>query len=177
MICRYKYLIIYCVLTTSLNSKNSMKKFHLEVVYNPAGKEWRFTYKLMSVMVSNKKKTKIIISSLHRNKTREGPRTLAHMQIYSSGDLINGEWDMFSTSTTKAPPDSPKLWGSVEDGHLTGSLPPATQLEEAASWLCRMLAWTLLPSLLFLLSTFCLPKEDPNCPVSPPSLTCHSHSR
>ena len=74
-----------------LNSKNSAKEFHREGVYNPAGKEWRFTYKLMNDIVSDKKKPQIIISSLHRNKTRERPVTLAHTQIYFSGDLINGE--------------------------------------------------------------------------------------
>lgn len=34
--------------------------------------------------------------------------------------------------------------------------------------LCR----SILPPLLFLLSASCLPKEDPNCRISPPSLTC-----
>lgn len=114
--------------------------------------------------MSNKNETKSIISSLHRNKNREGPMTLAHTQIYSWGDLVNGEWDTFPTTT--APPDLPKLWGSGEDGHLTGSLPPTTLLKEAG-WLCRMLTLAPFPSLLFLLSTSCLPKEDPNCPISP----------
>lgn len=42
--CRSKYLSIYCMCKTLLTIKNPAKKFHLEGVYNPVGREWRFTY-------------------------------------------------------------------------------------------------------------------------------------
>ena len=48
VLCRDKDLSIYCIFKTLLNIKKSTKKFCLQGVYDPIGKEWRFMYILVN---------------------------------------------------------------------------------------------------------------------------------
>ena len=97
----------------------------------------------------------------HCIEAREGPMILAYTQIYSWGDLINRG----PTRTTEAPPALPKLWGSGEDGHPTGWLPPTAQLEEAGL-ACRILIFSPPHSLKRILPSVSL---LPALPTTPPS--------
>lgn len=107
-------------------------------------------------MVSNKNQSKSVISSVHRSKTREGPMTLAHIQIDSWGDLIRGEWDSFEVPEKMA----------ISQVHCL--LP---QLEEVGR-LCRMLTLSSSPHCYSCSQALISPERILTILWSLPSLTC-----